>query len=358
MDYWDRGGEMMGTSVEIAVGGRKTEGTLEKIPLPQLRLDPMNVRFKHLAREISENDIDRHIWEEEDAKTLYKQIKIAGGLMEPPVVIQSSDKQYLVKEGNRRVVCLRRLSKEAHDTKFAKEGYNYSKDHFDEVQCIVLPSNLSQKDIDSLIGTRHVSGPKEWATLNRAWYIYEMYTRDNMDYDEIRQILGFGKGTVIRMVKAFEKTIDFGKAHPEDKSWFRKFTYFDELFKKPELRQWIDQDPANTTTFIDWVADGKFDDVRDVRILPDVLADPDAVKVFKSDDGNISKARDILSQKDPSVTSQTFASIKKTIETLRNIPRSEFVQTTHDASRLRLLKDLRNEVDSILEDVNKLRPVP
>ena len=94
-----------------------------------------------------------------------------------------------------------------------------------------------------------------------------------------------------------------------------------------------------------------------MRILPEVLADPDAMKVFKSDGGNISKAREILSQKDPSVTSQTFASIKKTIETLRNIPRSEFVQTTHDASRLRLLKDLRDEVDSILEDVDKLRPV-
>jgi len=345
----------MGPNVEIAIGGRKTDATLEKIQLPKLHLDPLNVRFKHLEREISENDIERHIWEEEDAKTLYKQIKIAGGLMEPPVVIQSSDKQYLVKEGNRRVVCLRKLSKDAHEGRFTKEGYSYSKDHFDEVQCIVLPTNLSQKDIDSLIGTRHVSGPREWATLNRAWYIYEMYTRDNMDYEEIRQILGFGKGTIIRMVKAFEKTIDYGKKHPEDKSWFRKFTYFDELFKKPELRQWIDSDSANTTAFIEWVASGKFDDVRDVRILPEVLNDVDANKVFRSNSGKIASAREVLSHKDPSITSQTFATIKKTIETLRNIPRSEFVETTHDPSRLRLLSELRKEVDSILEDVDKLK---
>jgi len=316
----------------------------------------MNVRFKHLEREISEGDIERHIWEEEDAKTLYKQIKIAGGLMEPPVVIPIPDNQYLVKEGNRRVVCMRKLSKEAHDGKLSKEGHAYTKEQFDIVQCIVLPATLSQKDIDSLIGTRHVSGPKEWATLNRAWYIYEMYTRDNMDYDEIRQILGFGKGTVIRMVKAFERTIDYGKKHPEDKSWFRKFTYFDELFKKPELRQWIDSDSTNSDKFNDWVASGKFDDVRDVRILPEVLGDQDAIKAFKSDSGNISVARQILSEKDPSVTSQTFAVIKKTVETLRNIPRSEFVQTTHDASRLKLLKDLRSEVDSILEDIDKLKP--
>src|SRR3989442_15970831 len=279
--------------VEIAVGGRRTGGTLEKLHISKLKLDPMNVRFKHMVKEVPEEEIERHIWEEEDAKTLYKQIKISGGLMEPPVVVGNND-QYLVKEGNRRVVCLRKLSKEAHEGKLAPEGYKYPDDHFDEVQCIVLPSDLSQKDLDSLIGTRHVSGPKEWATLNRAWHVYEMYTRDNMDFDEIRQVLGYGKGTVIRMVKAFEKTMEYGKKHPEDKYWFRKFTYFDELYKKPELRDWIEQDPQNLDAFIEWVAMGKFNDVRDVRILPGLLGDPDAAKIFRSPQGDIGKARNIL----------------------------------------------------------------
>jgi hypothetical protein len=347
--------EKMGPKVEIAVGGRRTEGTLESIPLEQLRLDPMNVRFKHLAKELPETEIERYIWEEEDARTLYKQIKSSGGLTEAPVVLRAAEKQFLVKEGNRRIVCLRRLSKEAHDGKLAKEGNKYSKEHFDLVQCIVLPPDLSQKDLDSLIGTRHVSGPKEWATLNRAWHVYEMYNRDNMDYDEIRVVLGFGKGTVIRMVKAFEKTMEYGHKHPQDKQWFRKFTYFDELFKKPDLRGWIDTDPANVETFIDWIAKEKFNDVRDVRILPEILADPDAIKIFRATDGDITKAREALSRKDPSISSQTFATVKKTIETLRSIPRSEFLQTANDASRVKLLKDLRTEVDSILEDLGKIR---
>src|SRR3989441_9900160 len=331
--------------VEIAVGGRRTGGTLEKLHVSQLKLDPMNERFKHMVKEIHEDEIERHIWEEEDAKTLYKQIKISGGIMEPPVVVKNNG-QYLVKEGNRRVVCLRKLSKEGHEGKL-REGYNYREDHFDEVQCIVLPSDLSQKDLDSLIGTRHVSGPKEWATLNRAWHIYDMYTRDSMDFDEIRQILGFGKGTVIRMVKAFEKTMEYGKKHPEDKYWFRKFTYFDELYKKPELRDWIEQDPQNLDAFIEWVAMGKFNDVRDVRILPGLLGDPDAAKIFRSAQGDIVKARNILALREPTISSETFATINRTIETLRSIPRNEFIQTTRDTSRMRLLKDLRHEVDSL-----------
>ena len=340
--------------VEIAVGGRRTGGTLEKLHISKLKLDPMNVRFKHMVKEVPEEEIERHIWEEEDAKTLYKQIKISGGLMEPPVVVGNND-QYLVKEGNRRVVCLRKLSKEAHEGKLAPEGYKYPDDHFDEVQCIVLPSDLSQKDLDSLIGTRHVSGPKEWATLNRAWHVYEMYTRDNMDFDEIRQVLGYGKGTVIRMVKAFERTMEYGKKHPRDKAWFRKFTYFDELYKKPQLRDWVDQDSTNVQSFIDWIASDKFADVRDVRILPEILADKDTLKHFLAPDGNVAKARELLSEKDPTISSETFATIKRTIETLRSIPRNEFIQTTRDTSRMRLLKDLRQEVDSLLEDIDRLR---
>ncbi len=346
---------LMGPKVEIAIGGRRAEGSLEKISLDQLRLDPTNVRFKHREKELPEGEVERYIWEEQDAKTLYKQIKTSGGLMEPPVVMRTSDEQYLVKEGNRRIVCLRKLSKEAHEGKLAKEGYKYTKDHFDTVQCIVLPADLSQKDVDSLIGTRHVSGPKEWATLNRAWHIYDMYTRDSMDFDEIRQILGFGKGTVIRMVKAFEKTMEYGKKHPEDKYWFRKFTYFDELYKKPELRDWIEQDPLNLDAFIEWVAVGKFNDVRDVRILPSLLSDPDASKIFRSAQGDIVKARNILALRDPTISSQTFATVKKTIEALRAIPRSEFIQTTRDSSRVKLLKELRLEVDSLLEDIGRMK---
>jgi hypothetical protein len=348
----------MGPKVEIAIGGRLTEGTLEKISLEQLRLDLTNVRFKHREKELPEVEVERYIWEEEDAKTLYKQIKTSGGLMEPPVVLRTSDEQFLVKEGNRRIVCLRKLSKEAHDGKLVKEGYKYAKDHFDSVQCIVLPADLSQKDVDSLIGTRHVSGPKEWATLNRAWHIYDMYNRDNMDFDEIRQILGFGKGTVIRMVKAFEKTMEYGKKHPEDKYWFRKFTYFDELYKKPDLRGWIEQDPLNLDAFIEWVAVGKFNDVRDVRILPDILGDPDSAKIFRSPEGDIVEARNVLSRKDPTISSQTFAAIKKTIEALRTIPRSEFIQTRNDTSRVKLLRELRLEVDSLLEDINRIKVEP
>lgn len=344
--------------MEIAIEGRRTEGSLEKISLDQLRLDPTNVRFKHREKELPEGEVERYIWEEEDAKTLYKQIKTSGGLMEPPVVLRTSEEQFLVKEGNRRIVCLRKLSKEAHEGKLAKEGYKYAKDHFDSVQCIVLPSELSQKDVDSLIGTRHVSGPKEWATLNRAWHIYDMYTRDSMDFDEIRQILGFGKGTVIRMVKAFEKTMEYGKKHPDDKYWFRKFTYFDELYKKPELRDWIEQDPQNLDSFIEWVAVGKFNDVRDVRILPGLLGDPDAAKIFRSPQGDIVKARNILALRDPTITSQTFAAVKKTIEALRAIPRSEFIQATHDSSRVKLLKELRLEVDGLLDDIGKMKAEP
>ena len=79
------------------------------------------------------------------------------------------------------------------------------------------------------------------------------------------------------------------------------------------------------------------------------------MRAFESPNGNISIARELLSQRDPSMSSETFATIKKTIDTLRSIPRNEFIQTTKDLSRMKLLKELQQEVDGLLDDISKLR---
>ena len=86
---------------------------IREVPIDDLKLDPNNVRFKHIDRLLTDAKIEEIIWEEQDTRDLMKSIRVSGGLMERPVV--SSD--YVVKEGNRRVVCLRRLKNLAHEGK-------------------------------------------------------------------------------------------------------------------------------------------------------------------------------------------------------------------------------------------------
>src|SRR5207245_8951648 len=120
----------------------------------------------------------------------------------------------------------------------------------------------------------------------------------------------------------------------------------------------MEQDDQNLDSFIECVAIGQFKDVRDVRILPGLLGDPDAAKIFRSPQGDIVKARNILALRDPTITSQTFAAVKKTIEALRAIPRSEFIQATHDYASVKVLKEVRLEVDGLLDDIGKMKAEP
>jgi hypothetical protein len=125
------------------------------IPLDLLHLDSNNVRFKHLLREnLTEKEMEEEIWADNEAKSLYRQIKFAGGLSEKPFVQSQSD-GYVVKEGNMRTVCLRKLRNAV------KEGREeIPLENIKIVRCIVLPDNM-EADIAVYLSRVHVSGKSQ-----------------------------------------------------------------------------------------------------------------------------------------------------------------------------------------------------
>ena len=75
-----------------------------------------------------------------------------------------------------------------------------------------------------------------------------------------------GKVTIIRYADVYEQTEKYGSLFKDDKDWFHKFTYFDELYKRRDLKDFR-KIQKNVEKFGRWVHDGKFNDVRDVRRL-------------------------------------------------------------------------------------------
>ena len=43
----------------------------EEVSIDKLRLDPENVRFRHLNRVMTEKEIEEYIWNEPDSKILF-----------------------------------------------------------------------------------------------------------------------------------------------------------------------------------------------------------------------------------------------------------------------------------------------
>ena len=315
---------------------KKVEGSLN-----QLRLDPLNVRFKHLNKMLSDKEIEEIIWKEDATKDLYSSVLATGGL-EESIIIDSNN---VVKEGNRRLVVLRKLSEKAH----RKELGDIPEDKFDFVPCLQLPPDVKPAEINVYLLTVHVRGKKRWFAINKAAHVYDMHERDNLSYDKIRDYVGGTKAMLIRYVDAYKATKRYLKKYPSDKAGIFRFSYFDELYKKPALRQWLSSEPLAMDTFIKWVATGKFREAKQVRQLPEVLKNAEAFSVLNSK--NIDEALKVLAKYDPTVGSYTFKTISDALEALQDMPRHELLALHKEKHKRELLQKLHDEAADILKNL-------
>src|SRR5438132_9453860 len=100
--------------IEIAVSPeKKMHAEIIDIPLKKLKLDPSNIRF-HQFGKLTDKQIEDEIWKELDTRDLFREILNSRGLSEPPIV----DSGFVVLEGNRRLVCLRKLSERVHNGEY------------------------------------------------------------------------------------------------------------------------------------------------------------------------------------------------------------------------------------------------
>ncbi len=310
------------------------------VPTEDLKLDPNNVRFKHLDRVLTAAEIEEIIWGEQDTRDLLKSIRVSGGLMEQPVV--NSDN--IVKEGNRRVVCLRRLKKLAHQG----EVPEWPEDQFDKVECWCLPDDVSPIDVDIYLAHTHVKGKKPWRRLNQAKHIYELYENLGQSYDAITEYLGMGKRTIQVLNWAYSATAQYLKNHG-DKAKVTDFVFFDQLYKRKELRNWLESDSGNLERFGEWVVAGKIKDPsRELKWLPEVLKKKAALEVLENKD--LEAAKQILQRGNPAMASQTFKTIQKAIDAIRLMPREEYLGLRGDKARLDMLKKLHEELDEVIKE--------
>src|SRR5437867_10420425 len=132
--------EVMGREI-VSIAGQQIEVALERRPLDSLRLDPDNPRYRHEwilgGQTFSEKDMEKQIWDDQATRDLFHSIVASRGINEPVIVSANG----LVREGNRRTVCLRK----AHErlSRGDREMVGIPKGAFDAVPCRVLPESMS-----------------------------------------------------------------------------------------------------------------------------------------------------------------------------------------------------------------------
>ncbi|MFN2453464.1 MAG: hypothetical protein ABR577_04520 [Pyrinomonadaceae bacterium] len=254
---------------ETTVDGKTVRLVHDDVPLERIELDQDNPRIRYRlsvqttnGKKPSEKELAKLILGVPEVKQLLRDIQRNGGLRERVILQENGDKLKAI-EGNCRLTCLRDLhEKNPTDARWKK------------VPARILPKDVDPKHVAILLSDFHVAGKIKWDAHEKAGQIYHMANELNMTQEEVAVYLHTSKSTVNRYLQAYgfmvDKflKVDNGKYSKEGQ---RKWSYFDEFFKKKELREEMTKNPEFGDSFCQWVGDGTLPNAVDVRRLPTIL---------------------------------------------------------------------------------------
>ena len=229
------------------------------VSLSKLKLDPNNIRFRHMGTELTQSQIEEYLLQEEDVRLLTKEIISARQLYQPLLVIKEDD-HYVCKEGNRRCLSLRMIQDQIKN----KTLKGFTEDHFNMVPCIILSG--TEKQIDVLLGTIHVSGAKPWKSTNRGYLIYKCIEVHGDDPKQVADSFGMVKSKVIMAYNGFIATERYGQKYEiEGGKYIKRFWVFEELYRNSITKEWVKENEENIDYFINVVGKSKMSNLKDVR---------------------------------------------------------------------------------------------
>jgi hypothetical protein len=326
---------------EITLDGKRVQVRSVDLPLEHVMLDPRNPRIANTASisisergEALQRKLEALLWQDDDVRDLYRQVLINQGLVERIIVREDGS----VVEGNCRTVVYRKLREKQP-----------SELRWHNIPARILPHDIGDRDVAILLGEMHVAGKNTWTPFEKAGHVYRMHNDFALVQDEIAVRLRMSKSKVNQLIRAFDMMKNqYVPKYPGPAS-SRKFSYFEELFKKPPLREWVSSTPGAEDLFVKWVGTGKLDQGVQVRDLPSILEDEDAVKVLTSE--GFAAAQRLLAEDNPAITSKLFRRMVEMTESLRKAQLDDIqrVRKSGSSKARRIVDDLSESLTHFIE---------
>jgi hypothetical protein len=298
--------------------------------------------------------MEEYLYDEEDVKLLIRQIIHDKKVQQPIYVIEDSDVKYIVKEGNRRTVALRRID---YDIKAGKIK-EFEKNHFEVVPVFVLHG--TKHEIDVFVAQDHVSGKNQWAALNKASVVYDFIENHSESIEEVAVELGMTKSKISNLYEAFKATEKYGKRHPEDKNYVTKFSYFMELYQSRVLKNWLSEDPSNLDYFIELVWKNKLEATyKGPRKLAKIIAVQNPLRAkalaeLDAENGDIEQAFSVITEYQKSSIG-IWADIKKLRSVFDKTSYDEFIIAVEDPEKFQLLEEILAKTMNMRDEIVLIR---
>lgn len=293
----------------IVIQGRNIPYTRGAVSVEECVLDPQNPRIQFLvgqrAGAVNERDLDELIWEKDAVKALAQSILQNGGVYEA-VIVQRKDQKFLVREGNcRTVACRHLLDQHPNDARFKM------------MPAMIFDVDLTEEDLAVLLADMHVSGKIRWDAYEQAKHVSDLFNVYGKTYEWLSNHLRLSKGKIKELLDAYQATTEYLSLHPAPVN-VKKFAVFHEVMKKKELREKFKEDPRFKQSFHKLVSEERINDSKQIRDLPIILANSEAVKALEQ--SGFEDAQKVLVREDPSLQSDAFWAIKQATEKIKTLP--------------------------------------
>jgi len=293
----------------IVIQGRNIPYTRGVVSVSECVLDPQNPRIQFLvgqrAGAVSEQDLDELIWEKDLVKALGQSIHQNGGVFEA-VIVQRRDQKFLMREGNcRTVACRHLLQQHPNDGRFKT------------MPAMIFDVDLTEEDLAILLADMHVSGKIRWDAYEQAKHVSDLFNVYGKTYEWLSNHLRLSKGKIKELLDAYQATTEYLSLYPVPIN-VKKFAVFHEVLKKKELRERFKEDARFKQSLHRWVNEERINDSKQVRDLPVILGNSEAVKALEQ--SGFEDAQKVLVRDDPSLESDAFLAIKQATEKLKTLP--------------------------------------
>ena len=322
----------------IVIQGKQILFERGTVPVAQCELDPRNPRIQYLiglrAGQVSEPELEDLLWEKDAVKALAQSIQQNGGVYDS-VIVQRLGDRFRVREGNSRTVACRKLLNQfPNDRRYLT------------MPAMIFDVDLTEEDLAVLLADMHVAGKIRWDAYEQAKHVYDLFQVYGKTYDWLGNHLRISKSKIVELLAAYQATTDYLKIQPSPEN-VRKFSFFQELMRKKELRDRFNDDLEFRQKFNSWLTTNKITDSKQIRNLPMILADAEAAKIL--DTTGMAEATLVLQRNDPALESDLFRAVKHATELLKEAPASD-VQDIRSGNpqKIIMLRNLHRAIEDLM----------
>ena len=220
-------------SETLIIGKREFAVFDKELPNSSLNFYPQNPRVYSILNisgdEPTQEEIDEQLCNMDHVKQLRLSIEANGGLIDPLIV---RDGDFVVLEGNSRLAAYRILAK--------KNPVKWSK-----VKCTLLPNDITDDAIFTLLGQYHIIGRKDWNPFEQAGYIFRRVKSSSISTDDLADELGLKRAEAKSLIEIYSFMIEKDDVLPQHWSYYVEYLKSRSIRKYREIKPELDEIVVN-----------------------------------------------------------------------------------------------------------------